>query len=219
MLYRTTRPLSRSSLSKDKTRKEVDENVNPYPVVGQNLREANVLVDDVLHREGDVLKAYLYFPLDGVPRVVWLRRNALRTLDFAPYLRAEPPLELRRTYMVTEPSSNYVLVYFKQTRAALGQRNDFLSCMLGRLAPNLRRPWFGPVLVSFDSSDVLTPGTLRSEAVDVVHHLHAVYDRIARDGDMPCDSLEPNPSVRFISAREFVQVFRGDIRAAVDSLS
>ncbi|KAK7032222.1 hypothetical protein VNI00_013396, partial [Paramarasmius palmivorus] len=202
------------------TGKKSDENASPSLSGGdaQGLNDTGSSYQFGFDAEEDVVKPYLYFPLVGVPRLVWISSSSARSLDFGPYLRAEPPAELKRTYMVTRPVENYTLIYLKQTTAVQDRSNEFLTYMLGLLAGGLRRPWYGPVLVSFDRSGVLSCATVKSEAIDVVHHLHAVYDRVARDAALPCDPMAPNPNVAFISAREFVTVFGGDMRAAMAHL-
>ncbi|KAK7035550.1 hypothetical protein VNI00_011843 [Paramarasmius palmivorus] len=154
-------------------------------------------------------KSVLYFPMRGVPCIVNMDRCALYNNAFYPYLDASLQGNagtriLRKTYMFTEPPENYVVVYFEQSEDNRFPSNEFATSVLQTLGNGLRRPWMGPMLVDYQDSKVLTEGDLHGEAMQVLGHIHAVYERLHCDKSIAFDPMPFDSSIKHISVNNFI---------------
>ncbi|KAK7021066.1 hypothetical protein VNI00_017555 [Paramarasmius palmivorus] len=160
-------------------------------------------------------KDLLFIPASGQPCVVRLDREAVRRNNYSPfldpwYLGLEGMDILRKTYMLTDPPENYAIIYYEQLSTIRLPLNEYLSEGLGVLSGGLVRPWYGSVLVEYQSDEEIDPASVRDEAAQVVEHIHSVYERIHPADSVEFDRMPVDESIRYFSVDEFMEMYGRD---------
>ncbi|KAK7037327.1 hypothetical protein VNI00_011318 [Paramarasmius palmivorus] len=171
-------------------------------------------------------KTVLYFPVEGVPRLVDLPRSSLRGQQYSPYVDGHGLGPVCVTFMLTAPADHYLVVYLDQIAAFQSYKNSFVTHMLEALVgPGKRRPWFGPLLVEYQRENAFTVDTMKEEVVCVIRiiefdgrvsHLHTVYERLHKDPLVAYDALPVDTSVKAVSPREFFSTYGADVNALLE---
>ncbi|KAK7027411.1 hypothetical protein VNI00_015247 [Paramarasmius palmivorus] len=163
------------------------------------------------------LKTVLYFPVDGVPRLVDVPRRSLRGQQYGPYVDGLGVGAVCVTFMLTTPPDHYLVVYLDQTVAFQSFKNRFVTHMLEVLVgPGKKRPWFGPLLVEYQRENAFTVDNMKEEVVCVIRHLHTVYERLHKDPLVAYDAIPLDTSVKAVSPREFFSTYGGDVKALLE---
>ncbi|KAK7027392.1 hypothetical protein VNI00_015228 [Paramarasmius palmivorus] len=157
-------------------------------------------------------KDLLFLPANGQPCLVRLDREAVRRNNYSPfldprYLGLEGLDILRKTYMLTDPPENYAIIYYEQLSTIRLPLNVYLSDALGALSGGLARPWYGSMLVEYQSDEDIDPASVRDEVEQVVEHIHSVYERIHPAESVQFDRMPVDESIRYFSVDEFMELY------------
>ncbi|KAK7023597.1 hypothetical protein VNI00_016636 [Paramarasmius palmivorus] len=188
---------------------------DPVPHVetapGERRSEDNVRGESTMGNRKDLI----FIPVNGEPRIVRLDREAVRMNNYSPfmdpwYFGLEGMDILRKTYMLTDPPDNYVIIYYEQLSTIRLPLNQYLSTALSAMSGGFRRPWYGSMLVEYQSANEIDPATIQDEAEQVVDHIHRVYEQIHPLDSVEYDRMPVDSSIRYFSAEEFMQLYGRD---------
>ncbi|KAK7019818.1 hypothetical protein VNI00_017907 [Paramarasmius palmivorus] len=200
-----------------------DDMVPDYTTDGANVDETASGERTLGDTNMKTTKSLLFFPVRGSPSVINLARKDLDKLNFAPFLtvrafgKSSPGL-LRRTYVGTTTSQNFMLVYGLQTTRNRALENEYVTRALGTFAGGVRRPWVGSLIADFDDESILDAGELDTVAYRVLNGLHIVYERLHPNNSLGFVPVPDEMDVKYFSSDDLFWKYGGDARAAVSAL-
>ncbi|EEB94526.1 hypothetical protein MPER_06646, partial [Moniliophthora perniciosa FA553] len=105
-------------------------------------------------------KPLLEIPMVGTPKIVWYSRVQIARHDFAWSMvpgqqHRDASARMQVACIEDDPPNQYSLIFYEQNDSNGFNLNEYLTTEMEGYHYDKRRPWYGPVLVDFDSPDVL----------------------------------------------------------------